>query len=144
MHLSSIYPSFFAGSRKIKIGEFCDKHVCAPSAFRTDQHLSGPVAGLERRSRCTITEEVRNLVIIQDLDLRLWHQAVAVSCHPSILHHQFNVFIHLNCLHLFLSGYLIHLFLATTSFRQYRKNIERGQKRKSKHISGYPLLVFKF
>lgn len=51
----------------MKVVEFCDKYVCVPSAFRTDQHLSGPAAGLERR-RCPITDEVRNLVIIQDLD----------------------------------------------------------------------------
>lgn len=51
--------------------EFCDKYVCAPSAFRTDQHLSGPVAGLVRRRRCPITDEVKNLAIIQDLNLRL-------------------------------------------------------------------------
>ena len=90
---------------------------------------------------CPITDDIRNLVIIQNLDLGLWHQKVTVTpWDPFILHGQFDVLIHWNVrfTYFYLTPPYILFLLLTAS--NVDKTVGTGPERKSLQIpsESYP------
>lgn len=113
------------------VGEFCEKHIQYPWPITTGPDLYLPWT---EGAACPLTDEVRDAVRIQNLDLGLWQQQITVTpCNPSTLPHQLDVLIHFECqVHLFSSGFSIPPFLLTTS--NSGKTVGIGQK--SLQISG--------
>lgn len=84
------------------------------------------------KAACPITDEAGNSVIIQNLDVGLWHQQVTVTlCDPSILCGEFDVLILWNVRFIYFYLTLPYVLFLLLTVSNTEKTVGRGQNRKS-------------